>query len=395
MKKSFRISLLNDKCCSLWDGYVHNHDNGTLYHLSSWKNIIEDTYGHRTMFLFAHSTEKCNGAKNRHEDTFPSTDRGTSNFEIGDILGVLPLVFMENILFGRRLCSIPFFDTGGILADNDIIEKALMEKALTIAHEFKAGAIDLRFSELSRANGNSAHEDNLQILGTGLAGPRINQDQTPDKVRMILELPGSSEELIRSFKAKLRSQIQRPKNTGLQTKIGGYELITHFYDVFCTNMRDLGSPVHSKSLIMNVLKHFCNAAKIVVVYKDDKAVAGSVIIGFNDMVENPWASSLREYSKLSPNMLLYWSMLEYACDNGYSKFNFGRSTVGEGTYNFKLQWGAKPYPLHWQRFVFNRRSAVTSSPSRTGFQKAIAVWKRLPVAVTRIIGPAIRKHIEL
>ena len=213
---------------------------------------------------------------------------------------------------------------------------------------------------------------------------------------MILELPASSLELKKGFKSKLRNQIQRPVNEGMEAQIGGCELIDHFYDVFCTNMRDLGSPVHSKKIIMNVMHHFEETARIIVVFKGDKAVAGSVIIGYKDMVENPWASSLREYSRMSPNMLLYWHMLEYACDHGYSRFNFGRSTEGEGTYKFKMQWGADPYPLHWQRLSLNKQRAVTGNPSNNnGFEKAIAVWKKLPVSLTRIIGPWIRKHIDL
>jgi hypothetical protein len=52
-------------------------------------------------------------------------------------------------------------------------------------------------------------------------------------------------------------------------------------------------------------------------------------------------------------MLLYWTKLEYACDNGNKTFDFGRSTPGEGTYRFKPQWGAKPQPLHWQYISLN------------------------------------------
>ena len=84
-------------------------------------------------------------------------------------------------------------------------------------------------------------------------------------------------------------------------------------------MRDLGSPVHSRKLIETVMEVFAETASIVIVFKDDTPVACSLIVGFQDTLENPWASSLREYSRLSPNMLLYWAMLEYACDNGYSK----------------------------------------------------------------------------
>ena len=113
---------------------------------------------------------------------------------------------------------------------------------------------------------------------------------------------------MKSFKSKLRSQIKKPIKEGLEAKVGGPELLEDFYKVFLINMRDLGSPVHSKKLMQNVLVAFLDKAKIIVVYKDRDPLACSLIIEFNDTLENPWASSLREYSRLSPNMLLYWTM---------------------------------------------------------------------------------------
>ena len=37
----------------MWDDYVHAHPQATLYHLYGWKNIIEETYGHKTYYLMA------------------------------------------------------------------------------------------------------------------------------------------------------------------------------------------------------------------------------------------------------------------------------------------------------------------------------------------------------
>jgi hypothetical protein len=36
-----------------WDYYVIQHSQGTLYHLSGWKNVIEKTYGHNSLYLMA------------------------------------------------------------------------------------------------------------------------------------------------------------------------------------------------------------------------------------------------------------------------------------------------------------------------------------------------------
>ncbi len=160
-------------------------------------------------------------------------------------------------------------------------------------------------------------------------------------------------------------------------------------------MRDLGSPLHSRKLIKHVLKEFSEKARIVLVYKGSEPLACSIIVGFNDTLENPWASALRQYSRLSPNMLIYWTMLEYACDNGFKYFDFGRSTPDEGTYRFKEQWGAKPEPLHWHFISLNGQPINEDTSEKSKFDIAIHYWQKLPVPVTKLLGPMIRKHIGL
>lgn len=212
---------------------------------------------------------------------------------------------------------------------------------------------------------------------------------------MLLNLPTSSEILMKSFKSKLRSQIKKPLKEGLSSRVGGLELFDDFYNVFSINMRDLGSPVHSKSMMPNVLAEFPEKAKIVIVYKHEQPLAASLIVGFKDTLENPWASALREYSKLSPNMLLYWTMLQYASDNGFTYFDFGRSSPDEGTYKFKAQWGAKPTTLHWHYVSVNGQPNDKETSERSKFNKAIEYWKKIPVPLTKVIGPMVRKHIGL
>ena len=94
-------------------------------------------------------------------------------------------------------------------------------------------------------------------------------------------------------------------------------------------------------------------------------------------------------------MLLYWSMLEYACDNGYKYFDFGRSTPEEGTYRFKEQWGAKPTPLHWHYLSIGNNKPEQDLLEHSKLDNAVKYWMKLPVSITKIFGPMIRKHIGL
>jgi hypothetical protein len=106
----------------------------------------------------------------------------------------------------------------------------------------------------------------------------------------------------------------------------------------------------------------------------------------------PSASSLREFNSSNANMLLYWNLLTRAIERGQREFDFGRSTRDGGTYKFKAQWGAIEHPAVWQHYV-RHGHAGDMRPSNSKFQKLIQIWQRLPVWMTRLIGPSIVRGI--
>ena len=92
-------------------------------------------------------------------------------------------------------------------------------------------------------------------------------------------------------------------------------------------------------------------------------------------------------------MWLYWNCLRYACEQGYRIFDFGRSTVGEATFKFKEQWGAQPVCHYWHYHLTEQNTIPVLNPQNPKFRLAINIWRRLPLSVTRLLGPAIIKHL--
>lgn len=395
------IKILESADTPLWDTYVYNHPKANLYHLSGWHEVIQRAYGHHPYYLIAMKDQypsKNENAQLRKIEERPVT---ALKREEMPVVGILPLIHLRHFIFGNRLVSMPYFDLGGILADDEETERALLSEAIKLGKKLRVKSIELRHLNplqcLIRLNSINSMNSTNPINPTNSSNPSnsMNCVTKTHKVRMVLELPGSADALLKSFKAKLRSQIMKPTKDGLKAKIGGIELLDEFYQVFSINMRDLGSPVHSMRLMEEVVNGFGSPSKIIVIHKENRPLACSLVVGFKDTLENPWASALREYSRLSPNMLLYWTMLEYACGEGYRFFDFGRSTPDEGTYQFKEQWGATPQPLNWQTLTLNGKPIDGDQSERSGFDRAIEYWKKLPVPVTRVVGPMIRKHISL
>ena len=289
----------------------------------------------------------------------------------GEVTGVLPLVHIKSLIFGNMLVSMPFVNYGGLCVRDMETGQALVQEAVRIAESVGARHIELRQEELLN--------NRMAMLS--------------HKVSMRLALPHDIEALWKSFPSKLRSQIKVPQKAGMTARVGGLEELDAFYQVFSVNMRDLGTPVLSKGFFRNFLEIFPEAARICTVYAGDKPVASGFLAGYKKKLEIPWASSLRDFNRQSPNMLLYNTCLEFGCQSGYEIFDFGRSTPGEGTFRFKQQWGATPLPLYWHYWTKEGVPIPNISVRNPKYQLAIAVWQMLPLFLTRILGPRIVRNI--
>ena len=328
-----------------WETFAQSAPNASLYHLHGWKDVIERTFGHPTFYLSAIESDR--------------------------VRGVLPLTQLKSRIFGNLLVSLPYFNYGGICADSEAVREALFQKAIDLARQQGVESIELR------------HEDQW----------RQGLPTKTHKVSMRLELPASAEDLWKALGAKLRNQVQKPRKAGVSVTLGREDQLDSFYEVFAANMRDLGTPVYPKTFFRNILQRFPEQTWIATAYLNETAVASGFLAGFKERLEIPWASSLRAYNNMGPNMLLYWSCLEFAIERGYRVFDFGRSTPGEGTFRFKEQWGAKPHPLYWHYWVPEGAEVPEVNPKNPKYRAAIALWQKLPLAVTRQLGPRIVKYI--
>jgi serine/alanine adding enzyme len=290
----------------------------------------------------------------------------------GDVTGVLPLHLVSGPIFGKFLVSMPYINTGGVWANSHQDAVALVDRACELADELNVKYLELR------------HE-------TPVEHPRINFTRT-DKVHMRLELPDSADELLKSFKSKLRSQVKKSGEYELTVEFGGEELLRDYYVVFAHNMRDLGTPVFSRSLFANILRSFGGRAELCIVRSDRQPIAAGLLVHNRGVSEVPSASSLREFNRTNANMLMYWHLMQRAIERGSHTFDFGRSSEDSGTYKFKAQWGAQPHPANWQYYV-RKGSPEEMRPDNEGKQRLVKLWQKMPVWATKLVGPEIVRGI--
>lgn len=328
-----------------WDAFVASHSAGTVDHLWAWRDVVRDALHHESQYLEARRD--------------------------GILVGVLPLVLVRSRIFGRSVVSMPFLNYGGVLCHDRSTARALIDAARDVGSRFGAGHVELRH----RAR----------------VCPDLPRRQ--HKLTMLLSLPSSTEELWSSLDRKVRNQVRKAQKASLTVVSGGEELVDDFYQVFARNMRDLGTPVYPRQLFTSAARRFPDRIRVSVVRHGSVTVAAGVSLRLGDTVVNPWASSLREFRHLCGNMLLYWDMLEHAVSVGATAFDFGRSSPGGGTHQFKAQWGAQETPLCWEYILLTRPEPPDQGPSNSRFAQAITLWQKLPLPVANLVGPVVARHL--
>ena len=129
------------------------------------------------------------------------------------------------------------------------------------------------------------------------------------------------------------------------------------------------------------------------IFKDGAAVASVMSFYFKDEVIPYYGGSLASARSLMANDFMYWELLRRACESGLGVFDYGRSREGTGSYRFKKHWGFTPEPLHFQYHLVLQADMPDLSPGNPKYRMAIAVWKRLPTALTRVVGPRIARGL--
>jgi len=337
------INSYRDEIQDKWDEYVYRHRAGSMFHLTAWKRVVEKVFKYEPRYLFSE--------------------------EGGNIRGVLPLFLVSTLLFGRSLISTPMAVYGGICADNEQIS-----------------------SQLRRSACEMAEKERVQYLELRQSWPTSNTEfQTKELyVTFDLELPQSSEELLKGFPRDTRYMIRKAQKNDLRAVVDNHELNT-FYEIYCRSFAHLGTPVFPKRLFSAIFEEFRDQSELTTVWRGTKALASVLSFRFRDWILPYFGGALVEGREFGVNNFMYYEVMKRSIDNGIRYYDFGRSKLGSGSYAFKTQWNMRERRLPYQFFLVRRKTMPNFSPANPKFGLAISLWKTLPLPITKLLGPAMVK----
>jgi FemAB-related protein (PEP-CTERM system-associated) len=336
---------------------VEGHADGTLFHTLTWRDAVEDAFGHESRYLVARREER--------------------------VVGVFPLTIVSSRLVGTILVSVPYAVYGGLLADDEETSTALLEAAKALAAENRVQWIDIR--------SRRAQWPELPVVRRYVTF----QKELPSEPQLVLEqLPRKARAAARQ--ARERYQLTADFDTGQLDEV---------WRLYSASMRRLASPNYPACFFRALIERTSPASSwprvatdathvVQIIRHRGKPIAGLISFLYRGTLLPYFSGTDDRFQKYHPNNYLYLTAMEEGVRLGARVFDFGRTRVdNEGPYNFKRFQGFEPTPLHYQYYVPQGGRAPDLYPENPRLSLARRVWPRLPLAVTRPLGAWLTKSI--
>jgi FemAB-related protein (PEP-CTERM system-associated) len=333
-----RIRHAAEADAAAWDAYVLAHPDGTFFHRYGWKRLLESTYRYPGHFLLAERD--------------------------GRTVGLLPLGQVRHLLFGHSLISVPFCVYGGVLADDDEARAGLESEAMALAQRLGVDYLELR-------NERPMRDDWLRKDALYVTFRRA--------------LSEDHEENLKAIPRKQRAMVRKGIKAGL---VGEPDAgVDNLYEAYSESVRNLGTPVFPKSHFQAIRDEFGADVDVITVRHDGRVVASVMNYYFRDQVLPFYGGGIAAARNLAANDFMYWEVMRRAVERGCRVFDFGRSKLDTGSYRFKKHWGFEPAPLSYEYFLVKADAMPDLNPNNPKYRLFVNAWKRLPVSLSRAIGP--------
>ncbi|HUW83031.1 MAG TPA: FemAB family XrtA/PEP-CTERM system-associated protein [Phycisphaerae bacterium] len=333
------IQQLDETLESAWSTFAQRSGEASFYHSLAWRDAVSAAFGHEAYYLIA--------------------------LRDGQPAGILPSFLIRSSLAGPMLVSVPYAVYGGIAADDREVSERLFEAAKDLAEATGAGYVDLR--------SRRAALPTLPII---------------DKyVTFIKELPPTPEQVLGSLPRKARAAARTAREKFALSVEFDDKLLPAVWQLYSRSMRRLASLNYPLKFFKQLVQRSAGMHLVQIVRYRERPVGGLVSFVWRDTVLPYFSGCDERYNFAGVNNYLYLTLMERAAGMGLRKFDFGRTRKdNDGCVRFKCHQGFSPQPLEYQAYVPANGHDPGLSPDRARYRLAGAVWRRLPLAVTRPLG---------
>jgi CelD/BcsL family acetyltransferase involved in cellulose biosynthesis len=265
----------------------------------------------------------------------------------GKIVGVLPSFMKKNTKYGNVLNSLPFFGThGGPVVLDTLKESIQVKEKLLLAFKELAKENDCIFSTLITTPFEANPKLIQEILKPDFIDSRITQ------MTVFPEMTNIEKGIMNIVEKRCRTAIRKAQKSNIEVEFAqNLRHVNALFEMHKSGMKKKHGIYKPWRFFKILFEEFPDVQsrdiKVLFASKDDKIIAGLLLLYYKNIVSYFTPCFDLKYSGLQPNTLLIYEAMKNTLKNGYKIWNFGGGSRFSGVYMFKRSWGAKDYPYQY------------------------------------------------
>jgi hypothetical protein len=331
-----------------WDDLVATHPGSSVFHSSSWANLLIESYGFRPRYILERSGE---------------------GIEV-----LMPLMEVGGTLTGRRGVALPFSDYADPLyASGDALW----------------GGWERTLVESTRSGWKT-----IEIRSQSELPPDFTSNSTV-YCHHIVDLREGESAVLLKLNSSTRRNLRKAEKEGVEAKVfTSLDSIEQFYRLNCLTRKEHGLPPQPlrffRSLYERILK--TGQGFVVLASFHGEPIAANVFLRFGDRAYYKYGASDRLAQHLRGSNVAMWAGILHCTHAGVRSLCLGRTEPEhQGLRHYKSGWGASESNIVNFKYDIAKRTFVRAKNAVTGWHNR--VFKALPIHVSRAIGTVLYKHM--
>ncbi len=336
----------------------------------------------------------------------------------GDELGIktiLPFVAVKSALFGNRIISTAYLEYGGFVGEAQNVGPILdgLKKEYGNSSEYleiRGGNEEDFDAVLSSLSVKKELYKRFVLklrdfpLPPGDTLSRPNPKKITTSIFETVTFSSGSVPAVEFFRSHIqeskRKAINKSRKNNVEVKsllFSDSSTLDEFYDLYCRNMKRFGSPPYSRDYFVLFQEHLVSKrfGKIYGAYVNGKLAAALVGLCYRDRVHVIIAVSDEETREFRPNDAVHSEFIEWAIENDFKYFDFGRVREESGQFEYKQKWGPVLLNLPSYFVLWNAREIPVIDPHQAKYRLFVGLWKKMPLSLTKKLGHRLRKGLGI
>ncbi|NIT60124.1 MAG: GNAT family N-acetyltransferase [Aliifodinibius sp.] len=345
--ESLELRVIDPFAYADWNDSMLTTPRYSIFHTINWLRVLQESYGYQPYYF--------------------------ASFNWNKLVVLLPFMEVKSWITGTRGVSLPFSDyCEPIIEDKDLISE-LFDQVIATARQ-------LRWKYIEMKGGDELFHS---------ASPWICY------YRHVLALNSNEDQIFSRLRSNYRLKIRKALKNDLKIRIlGSSEALAEYYRLHCLTRKRHGLPPQPIIFFKKIYEHVIskNLGFVILVSNQGRNFAGAIFFHFGDRAIYKFGASDMSYQHLHPNYLMFWSAIQWLCQNGYRELCFGKTAPNnKGLIQFKDGWGTDKHQIIYYKYEVKTDSLVRNTKKTN--ESGHFIFKKMPIPLLRIMGSLLYRHV--